>query len=53
MKNFGEAESWSLIYSVDVETIRTSLGYFKPMAFSKNGEMVLFTDNYDKSFGLI
>ncbi|KAM2930615.1 hypothetical protein COP2_037626 [Malus domestica] len=53
MKKFGEAESWSLIYSVDVEiTMCTSLGYFKPLAFSKNAEMVIFTDNYDKFFWL-
>ncbi|KAL6292108.1 hypothetical protein ACE6H2_000250 [Prunus campanulata] len=37
MKEFGETESWSLLYSID----RQPNVYVKPLAFSKNGEMVL------------
>ncbi|BFG13993.1 hypothetical protein CerSpe_002670 [Prunus speciosa] len=37
MKEFGETESWSLLYSID----RQPNVYVKPLAFSKKGEMVL------------
>ncbi|XP_021819036.1 F-box protein CPR30-like [Prunus avium] len=37
MKEFGETESWSLLYSID----RQPNVCVKPLAFSKNGEMVL------------
>ncbi|PQQ04049.1 F-box/kelch-repeat protein [Prunus yedoensis var. nudiflora] len=37
MKEYGETESWSLLYSID----KQPNVYGKPLAFSKNGEMVL------------
>lgn len=48
MKEFGVAESWTLIYSINEEysgTLFRKNYHYKPLVVSKNGRMVLFIDD--------
>ncbi|KAM1373377.1 hypothetical protein ACFX2I_024085 [Malus domestica] len=49
MKEFGVAESWTLIYSINEEdsgSLCRKTFHYKPLVFSKNSGMVLFVDDY-------
>ncbi|KAM3001435.1 hypothetical protein FF2_037726 [Malus domestica] len=41
MKKYGVTESWTLLYSIEQEAMPCALKRYKPVAFSKNGEMLL------------
>lgn len=44
MKEYGVTKSWSLLYSIENVSMPYANRYFKPLAFSKKGEMVVLVN---------